>query len=325
MKGRIRALGTWDGRAAAALIEDGRLEDLLLAPPPGVPQIGAVYRAKVTRQVARLGGQFVDLSPGVSGFLRGRSGAEPALVQVTSFAEPGKAVPVTDKVSLQGRYVVLTPGAPGVNVSRKVSDPTRREALRAVLSAALPGLDGAILRSSCADGSDEEIVAEAKALWDQMSALKDPALGLRLPGPSPEAQARVEWPGATEACFDDHDVAQMIEDLRAPQVALAGGASALIEPTRAFVAVDVNTGADTSPAAGLKANLALARDLPRQLRCRGLGGQVVIDAAPMPKKDRPRLDQALRQSFRAGPVDAELVGWTGLGHVELKVARRRVG
>jgi hypothetical protein len=47
----------------------------------------------------------------------------------------------------------------------------------------------------------------------------------------------------------------------------------MIEPTRALVAVDVNTGPDTSPAASLKANIAAARDLPRQLRLRGWAGR----------------------------------------------------
>jgi predicted amino acid racemase len=37
----------------------------------------------------------------------------------------------------------------------------------------------------------------------------------------------------------------------------------VVEPTRALVAVDVNTGSDASPAAALKANLAAARALPR--------------------------------------------------------------
>ena len=73
----------------------------------------------------------------------------------------------------------------------------------------------------------------------------------------------------------------------------------MIEPTRALVAVDVNTGADTSPAASLKANIAAARDLPRQLRLRGLGGQVVVDFAPMPKRDRAILDQVMKAAFKA--------------------------
>jgi Ribonuclease G/E len=68
------------------------------------------------------------------------------------------------------------------------------------------------------------------------------------------------------------------------------------------VAVDVNTGADTSLAAGLKANIALARDLPRQLRIKGLGGQITLDLAPMPKKDRRGFETVLNREFRTtGP------------------------
>ena len=97
-----------------------------------------------------------------------------------------------------------------------------------------------------------------------------------------------------------------------------------VEPTRALVAVDVNTGPDTSSAAGLKANIAAARALPRALRLRGLGGQIVVDFAPMPKKDRRTLDQVLTSAFRADSVETALVGWTTLGHVELSRKRERL-
>lgn len=326
MKGRVRALGLWQGRAAAALIENGRLEDVLLDPPPGQPRIGAVYRARVSRRVERLGGQFLELAPGLSGFLRGQAPGDPALVQVAGFAEPGKAVPLSAAVALRGRYVVLTPNQPGINLSKKIADLGRREALRALLQAALPELRGAILRSSCAEAgvTDAQIVDEAQALWRRAAPLMGPDLGLRLDGPDPAAQAETDWPDAQEVPFEAFEVTDLIAAARRPSVPLKGGGGAVIEPTTALVAIDVNTGGDSSPAAGLKANLALAQDLPRQLRCRGLGGQIVIDAAPMPKRDRPRVEKALQQSFRAGPVDADLVGWTGLGHFELKVARRRV-
>ncbi|MCB1331935.1 MAG: ribonuclease E/G, partial [Maritimibacter sp.] len=76
-------------------------------------------------------------------------------------------------------------------------------------------------------------------------------------------------------------------------------------------------------AAGLKANIALARELPRQLRCRGLGGQIVVDFAPMPKKDRPALEQVLRAALRADPVETALAGWTPLGLCELQRKRER--
>jgi ribonuclease G len=95
-----------------------------------------------------------------------------------------------------------------------------------------------------------------------------------------------------------------------------------IEPTRALVAVDVNTGPDTSPAAALKANVAAARDLPRQLRLRGLGGQVVVDFAPIPKRDRHILDQVLKAAFKT-EGEANLAGWTALGLYELTRRRDR--
>ena len=75
--------------------------------------------------------------------------------------------------------------------------------------------------------------------------------------------------------------------------------------------------------AALKANIATARDLPRQLRLRGLGGQVTIDVAPMPKKDRRQLEQTLKAAFRADPVDTILAGWTNLGNFELQRKRER--
>lgn len=97
-----------------------------------------------------------------------------------------------------------------------------------------------------------------------------------------------------------------------------------IEPTRALVAVDVNTGADTSPAAGLKASIAAARDLPRQLRLRGLAGQVAVDFAPFPKRDRGTLDQVLKAAFKADTSDAALLGFTTMGLYELTLRRDRL-
>ncbi len=98
----------------------------------------------------------------------------------------------------------------------------------------------------------------------------------------------------------------------------------MIEPTRALVAVDINTGGDTSPAAGLKANLSALRDLPRQLRLRGLGGQILIDPAPAPKKDRRQMEQVLRAALRQDATETVIAGWTQLGLMELQRKRDRV-
>ena len=122
--------------------------------------------------------------------------------------------------------------------------------------------------------------------------------------------------------FDARGVLDALEALRGPIVPLGAGHMA-VEATRALVAVDVNTGADLSPAATLKANLAAARALPRALRLRGLGGQVVVDFAPMSKAHRREVEGALKAAFRADPIETSLVGWTTLGLYEVQRKRER--
>jgi Rne/Rng family ribonuclease len=147
------------------------------------------------------------------------------------------------------------------------------------------------------------------------------------PAAGARAEALREWPTGAEPLREAPDALEAagvwdeVEALRSPIVRL-GPAFMAVEPTRALVAVDVNTGGDLSPAAGLKANLAAAAELPRQLRLRGLGGQVTVDFAPLARAERPRVERALTSALRQDAIDTTLVGWTPLGHLELQ--RRRV-
>lgn len=50
---------------------------------------------------------------------------------------------------------------------------------------------------------------------------------------------------------------------------------------------------------------------------------MVIDFAPMPKKDRATLDQALRAAFKGESAETSLSGWTTLGLYELVRKRDR--
>ncbi len=336
MKGATIALDLWDGRKAAALVIDGRLEDVIVDPPPdGPPLPGTMFLGLADRPMKGLGGVFVRLPGGATGFLRGGGArpGRPVTVQVSGYAEPGKAVPLSGKPRLTGRFTIVTPQAPGLNVSRKV----RAEAARQRLLETAAGIDmgdsGAILRSAAADASPERIRDELTGLLRAAADLGDAgeteAPSLLSPGPDAHALAGRDWPeaaalDAAPGAFERNGIVDMLEEMASPRVAFASGGGAWIEPTRAHVAIDVDTGGDTSPAAGLKANLALARDLPRQLRCRGLGGQIVIDAAPMPKRDRRQVDEALRSAFRGDPIDTAIVGWTALGHVELQRRRGRL-
>ncbi|MBU3258964.1 ribonuclease E/G [Roseovarius sp. PS-C2] len=334
MKGRLIALDHLDGAEAAALMVDGRLEDLFL--DSDAPRPGAIYRGIADRPVKGQGGMFLRTPDGAA-FLRqikGLSPGQPILVQVTGYPEPGKALPVTAKVLFKSRHAIVTPDAPGLNISRSIRDDDRRDALLAVAHEEMGDSEmGLILRSSCAEAADDEIAEDIRAMHDLAQAVTGDAEGADpeklTDGDGPHALAWREWSAPAQVdtasgSFTDHGVLDQIDALRLADAPLGGGASISVEPTRALVAVDVNTGGDTSPAAGLKANLAAARDLPRQLRLRGLGGQVVMDPAPMPKKDRRQFETTLRAAFRADIVETALVGWTPLGHFELQRKRDRI-
>ncbi|MGX9356713.1 ribonuclease E/G [Roseobacteraceae bacterium S113] len=312
---------------AAALVVDGRIDDLLVDGAGIRP--GAIYRAKADRPMKGQGGVFLSTPDGPL-FLRqvkGLKQGESLLVQVNARPEPGKAPSVTTKVLFKSRFAIVTPGAPGLNISRQIKDEALRDALLEIAHEAMGARDmGLILRSSCAEAAEDEIADDIIAMRDLARAVTADISGapeLLVEGDGPHETAWREWDAdqvvTDVGCFEEHGVLDQIEALREPE---AG--AMFVEPTRALVAVDVNTGGDSSPAAGLKANLACARGLARQLRLRGLGGQIVVDFAPMPKKDRRTIEGALRAAFKADPVETTLVGWTTLGHFELNRARVRV-
>lgn len=339
MKGRVIVLDRVGDRAAAALMVDGRLEDLMIDPPGDQALPGAIYRAVADRPLPGQGGLTVSMGDH-KGYLRQAKGIAPGdrlLVQVSSSAEPGKAAPVTPRLLFKSRYAIVTPEAPGFNISRQIRDEAERERLLEIAHEAMAGAPqahGLILRSAAED-------VDAEALSDDITAMRDLAATVLADTDGPP-ECLVDAPDAhelawrdwavpdpdevieTPGCFETHGVLDAIEDMLGPRVALFGGAYAFVEPTRALVAVDVNTGADTSLAAGLKANLALVRALPRVLRIKGLGGQITLDLAPMPKKDRRVLEDALRRAFREDGAEVVLAGWTPLGCFELQKKRDRL-
>lgn len=339
MKGRVIALGRYEGRAAAALLVNGRLEDLFLAAIGGpVLQPDAILRGQVGRILKGQGGAFVRLPDGHMGYLRSPgtvTEGQPVIAQVAALSEPGKAIPLTARIRLKGRLAITTPGKGGINLSRRIRDKGQRARLQAVAEAVLGGGPadlGAIIRSAAAEADEstlrDELTRQA-ALAHSLAKQASGPPALLVAGPDPADLAQREWGDPAAAVDESADAFQTlgvldaIDALGSPYVALPGGAHAMIEPTRALIAVDVNTGADGSPAAALKANLALAGELPRQLRLRGLGGKVVVDFAPLSREARPRLESALQAAFRQDATETRLIGWTGLALYEINRKRDR--
>ena len=336
-KGRIAVFDTINDREAAALLVDGKLYDFMIAPNGVQPILGAIYRAKVGRPMKGQGGAILDLGNGQMGFLRGAKGlsaGEIITVQISSYAETGKAAPCTQKVIFKGAYAIWTPTAPGRNIARSIKDDATRDRLEELAHELLDNdMDwGLILRSSAASAEDATILQEAENLFalarDILADTASEPTLLFEPNIADVALQSWSQPALDElieedGAFDHLGILDHIDTLN-QDITLPSGGSFVVEQTRALVAVDVNTGGDGSFQAGQKANIETAKRLPQALRIRGLGGQIVIDFAPSPKKDRRRIEEALRAAFKTDGIETALVGWTPLGHYELQRKRERL-
>jgi Ribonuclease G/E len=145
MKGRVVILDEVQGRKAAALMVDGRLEDILIDAGDDAPQPGEIYRAVADRPMKGQGGLTLTLEDGAKGYLRHAKGIAPGttlIVQVSGHSEPGKAAPVTPKPLFKSRYAIVTPDAPGLNISRRIRDEAERDRLLEVAHEAMDGRHG---------------------------------------------------------------------------------------------------------------------------------------------------------------------------------------
>ncbi len=333
MKGRTIVLDHIGEIEAAAYLVDGKLDDILID-DIDAPRPGAIYRGICDRPIKGQGGMMLRLPEGETAFLRHGKGlrpGQPLLVQVTGHAEGGKAVPVTDRVLFKSRYAIVTPGNPGLNISRQITDEDTRDALLAIAHQVFDSAHGLILRSSCEGADETEIADDIEAMLTMADAVLADADGTTpealTEGDGPHTVAWREWTGRAEVVTEADSFVHLgvLDQFAAIGDALVplGEGYMYVEPTRALVAVDVNTGNDTSPAAALKANLAAARALPRSLRLRGLAGQITVDFVSMSKAHRKQVEQSLRAAFKADPIETSLVGWTPMGLFELQRKRER--
>tara|TARA_B110001450_G_scaffold24965_1_gene22022 strand:+ start:30 stop:1079 length:1050 start_codon:yes stop_codon:yes gene_type:complete len=339
-KGRIVVLDEVNGKPAAALLVNGQIHDLLIEADNNLPKPEAIYRGRTTLPMKGQNGIILDIGNGQKAFLRNAKGIPQGTqmtVQVATHAEIGKATPVVNKLIFKSRYCIVTPDAPGLNIARSIKDDEERDRLLEIVHEVSTNRSteyGLIIRSSAMDIDADAISDDIKTMYDLADNVMSQTSGdpaLIMPAPTAEMKAWRDWvnPDPDEVIkeinsFETMGIWDHIEKLKHSKSKLPNGASMIIEPTSAFVAVDVNTGNDFSLSAGLKANLAVAKELPNQLSLRGLGGQIIIDFAPSPKKDRKLIETALNSSFRKGKIDTVVVGWTTLGNFELQRKRERI-
>jgi ribonuclease G len=183
---------------------------------------------------------------------------------------------------------------------------------------AIPPL--ARLLDALADESTEEIAVDDPRVLTEVRAW--------LARERPALAERLSLHRGPPAIFDSAAVADVAAGLLELRIALSSGGAVTIEPTSAVTLIDVDSGSlegdgRSGEEALLATNLEAASLIARQIRLRGLAGALVVDFIGLRRREsRERLLEAFRAALAAEVPEAQLLGWTRLGHVEMTRPRR---
>lgn len=128
--------------------------------------------------------------------------------------------------------------------------------------------------------------------------------------------------------FNRFQIESQIESAFKREVALSNGASIVIDPAEALIAIDINSarateGSDIEETA-LQTNMVAAKEIARQLRLRDIGGLIVIDFIDMnsPKHQR-MVENHLREELKADRARVQLGRISRFGLLEMSRQRLR--
>ncbi len=207
--------------ARVAILEDGRLVELLVDRPELSRTVGNIYLGKVEAVLPGMQAAFVDIGTEKSGFLHaadlveaeelesdevdsgrdnGRGGrknrkipriqdhlkrGQTLLVQVTKEPIGTKGCRLTGQISLAGRNLVHMPFASRVGVSRKIESREERVRLREMVAKLLPkDSGGVIIRTVAEDLQEKTVKRELKSLLALWKKINRKAHFVRLKAPA---------------------------------------------------------------------------------------------------------------------------------------------
>ena len=172
---------TENGQEYLALIEDDQLVRFGKAPAllKNKPLLGTIILGRIEKVLIPLHSAYVNIGQEEPAFLPldGRNLSDYPVglelpVQIQKESDQYKKAAVTENLTFQGQYVVLTSSNRRIGISKKLTDPQKRSQLTE-LAAQFPlyGKAGYILRTECEEADLQNIIDEAQYLSDLYAAL----------------------------------------------------------------------------------------------------------------------------------------------------------
>ncbi len=267
-------------------------------------RLGALYAGRVRRVALALDAAFINL------------GVDPGL------AEDG-FLPLTAKKKLrEGDAVVVeivrdAEGGKGPRLARRADpDGAAKDGAVPRLMRPAPALGQRMIRDW--PGPIGRIVADDV---DTLLALK-----AFCRDHCPQALDKIARFARGGDMFESEGIADRLEELLAPWVALPSGGRINIAVTPALIAIDVDSGRDADAQSAedtaRRVNAEAATEIARQIRLRGLSGLIVAGFLPLRlAADRARVLAILTRAAAGDPCGLTVGGFTRFGLVEMIRAR----
>ena len=196
----------------AAVLENGRVTDFFIH--KGEILLGDVYLARVDNILPSIDAAFVDVGSDKMGFLHAQdvmgkgalkdklSPNQKLIVQVVKEPTGHKGPRVTTEISLPGRFLVLIPHEPGINVSKKIENSKERARLKSIVSLIKPVGVGVIIRTEAEGQSEADIQEDLEILLEKWNNIITSAESLNPPNLIYRDQDLL-YRVIREACTDD--------------------------------------------------------------------------------------------------------------------------
>ena len=277
-------LATFPGEFRIAVTQHDTLLDYALWRPAAPDGVDDVYLGRISAHAPGMGGAFVDLGSGESGFLPDQKGSETLtegqtlVVRVVRAAQGGKGVRLRAE-----QTPANVPARPGL--IRRGPTPLDRLAARWPDAALVVDSPAAAARipSALRSRRQQELEPFPEEITHACAALEDPQISL---------------PGGMQATITPTPALVAI-DMDAPPAKTGWP-----KQTAQFAA-----NRDALPA------------LMRQIRLRNLSGAILIDPAGLATRKRQALLDPVKAALQDDPLRPRCLGITALGLVEIVRAR----
>ena len=282
------------------------------------------------------------------------SEGQSVVVQVTQEKRAEKGAKVVRNIQLAGIYLVYCPFKFDVEASSKIEDIEKAAAYKKFVQEHSQGQEGWILRTVSTEATENQLLEEMTSLREVYENIRKKARTMTAPTvlynkenplfeyirrykdslkevvvdtPKLKEQVEAVFAGTVtlqKEAFEEFGIDDAIVEALNRTVKLKHGGNLHIEETRAFIAIDVDSGGKRSVGDIDSLNIEAAKEIARQIRLRNLSGKIIIDFAGSSEyRFMKKVLEVLEEELADDICHSRVLGLSRAGNVEILRQRRR--